>query len=51
MDFYAMIDTGIGEGIGHRIKRLRLRKNMMQVELSKATKLSLNATKSLEGEL
>ena len=49
MDFYAMTDTGIGEEIGHRIKRLRLRKNMTQVELSKATKLSLNAIKSLEG--
>ena len=49
MDFYSMTDDGIGEEIGYRIKRLRLRKNITQMELSKATKLSLNAIKSLEG--
>ncbi|MBC8441506.1 MAG: transcriptional regulator [Deltaproteobacteria bacterium] len=48
MEFYSMTDTGIGKEIGHRIKTLRLRKNITQMELSKATRLSLNAIKSLE---
>lgn len=48
MDFYALSDKGIEEEIGHRIKTLRLRKNITQQELAEATTLSLNAIKSLE---
>lgn len=48
MDFYSMTDAGIEQEIGHRIKTLRLRKNITQVQLSETTQLSLNAIKSLE---
>ena len=48
MDFYALSDKGIEEEIGHRIKALRLRKNITQKELAEATTLSLNAIKALE---
>ncbi len=48
MDFFSMTDKGIEAEIGSRIKSLRLRKNMTQQELSKATALSLNTIKSLE---
>ena len=48
MDFYAMADKGITAEIGRRIKSLRLRKNLTQQQLSKATALSLNSIKSLE---
>jgi len=48
MDFYAMTDKGITAEIGRRIKALRLRKNLTQQQLSKATALSLNSIKSLE---
>lgn len=48
MDIYSMTDKGIEAEMGSRIKSLRLRKNMTQQELSKATALSLNTIKSLE---
>lgn len=48
MDYYAMTDKGIASEIGSRIKSLRLRKNLTQQQLSKATALSLNSIKSLE---
>lgn len=48
MDFYAMTDKGITAEIGSRIKSLRLRKNLTQQQLSKATALSLNSIKFLE---
>ncbi len=48
MDFYSMTDKGIETEIGRRIKSLRLRKNITQQQLSKATALSLNTIKSLE---
>lgn len=48
MDFYTLSDNGIREELGHRIKALRLRKNMTQKELAGAAVLSLNAIKSLE---
>ncbi|MBU1341544.1 MAG: helix-turn-helix transcriptional regulator [Proteobacteria bacterium] len=48
MDFYSMTDAGIGKEVGHRIKRLRLQKNLTQAALSSTTGLSLNAIKSLE---
>lgn len=48
MDFFSMTDKGIEAEIGSRIKSLRLRRNMTQQELSKATALSLNTIKSLE---
>jgi transcriptional regulator with XRE-family HTH domain len=48
MDLYACTDKVIEEEIGERIKSLRLRKNITQNELAKATALSLNVIKSLE---
>ena len=48
MDFYTLSDKGIEEELGHRIKALRLRKNITQKELAEASTLSLNAIKSLE---
>jgi len=48
MDYYSMTDRGIETEVGLRIKSLRLRKNVTQQELSKATALSLNTIKSLE---
>lgn len=48
MDFYILSDKGIEKELGHRIKALRLRKNITQRELAEATTLSLNAIKALE---
>jgi transcriptional regulator with XRE-family HTH domain len=48
MDYYSLSDKGIEEELGHRIRSLRLRKNITQKELSEATILSLNTIKSLE---
>lgn len=48
MDFYTLSDKGIEEELGHRIKTLRLRKNITQKELAEVTTLSLNVIKSLE---
>ncbi len=48
MDFYTLSDKYIAIELGHRIKALRLRKNMTQKQLAAATTLSLNSIKSLE---
>ena len=48
MDFYTLSDKYIEKELGHRIKALRLGKNMTQKELAEATTLSLNSIKSLE---
>jgi len=48
MDFYTHSDKYIAKELGHRIKTLRLRKNMTQKALADATTLSLNSIKSLE---
>ena len=48
MDFYILSDKTIEKELGHRIKALRLRKNITQKELAEATTLSLNSIKSLE---
>ena len=48
MDFYSLTDKTIEDELGHRIKSLRLRKNITQKELATATTLSINAIKSLE---
>lgn len=48
MDFYTLSDKGIEQEFGHRIKSLRLQKNITQKELAEATILSLNTIKSLE---
>ena len=48
MDFYSLSDKAIQQELGHRIKALRLRKNLTQQELAEAATLSLNAIKSLE---
>ncbi len=48
MDFYTLSDTAIEKELGHRIKSLRLRKNMTQQGLAEAARLSINSIKSLE---
>jgi len=48
MDLYAATDKRIEEELGHRIKALRLRKNITQQALANTTMLSLNTIKSLE---
>jgi putative transcriptional regulator len=48
MDFYTLSDKAIAKEIGHRVRALRLAKNITQKELAGATTLSLNAIKSLE---
>lgn len=48
MDFYTLSDTAIEKELGHRIKSLRLRKNMTQKDLAETARLSINAIKSLE---
>ncbi|MCK5649673.1 MAG: helix-turn-helix transcriptional regulator [Gammaproteobacteria bacterium] len=48
MDFYTLSDNGIAAELGHRIKALRLRKNITQKELADAATLSLNSIKSIE---
>ena len=48
MDFYTLSDKYIEKELGHRIKALRLQKNITQKELSEVTTLSLNSIKSLE---
>ena len=48
MDFYTLSDKYIEKELGHRIKALRLGKNITQKELAEATTLSLNSIKSLE---
>lgn len=48
MDFFSMTDKGIGVEIGHRIRALRLRRNLTQQQVADMAALSLNAIKSLE---
>ena len=48
MKFYTLSDKGIAQELGHRIKALRLRKNITQEELAESATLSVNAIKSLE---
>ena len=48
MDFYSMTDKGVEAEIGHRIRSLRLRKNLTQQQVAQATALSLNTIKALE---
>ncbi len=48
MDLYSMTDKGIGVEIGHRLRSLRLRRNLTQQQVANAAALSLNAIKSLE---
>ena len=48
MNFYTLSDKGIEQELGHRIKALRLRKNITQEALAESATLSVNAIKSLE---
>ncbi|MBI3560351.1 MAG: helix-turn-helix transcriptional regulator [Gammaproteobacteria bacterium] len=48
MDLYSLSDTRLEQELGHRLKALRLRKNITQSTLAQATGLSLNAIKALE---
>ena len=48
MDYYSMTDKGIGTEIGHRLRSLRLRRNLTQQQVADKAALSLNAIKSLE---
>lgn len=48
MNFYTLTDKKIAKELGHRLKILRLRKNLSQQKLAEITRLSLNTIKSLE---
>lgn len=48
MDFYAMSDAGIEKEIGRRLKELRLRKNLSQVELADAAAVARATIERLE---
>ncbi len=48
MNYYTMTDQGIASEIGERFKRLRLRMNLTQEELSRRVIISVTAIKSLE---
>ncbi len=48
MDYHSMTDIGVGVEIGHRIRSLRLRKNLTQQQVADMADLSLNALKSIE---
>ena len=48
MDFYTLSDRAILDALGERLRAHRLRKNITQQALAEATRLSLNAIKSLE---
>lgn len=49
MDFYPMSDHAIAEEIGERLRAFRLLKNLTQDQVAKASLLSLNTIKTLEG--
>jgi len=48
MDFYSMTDTGIEKEMGHRLKELRLRKNLTQAELADAVSVTRATIERLE---
>ena len=48
MDFYILSDKSIEKELGHRLRALRLQKNITQQQLAAITTLSLNTIKSLE---
>ena len=48
MNFCTLSDKGIEQELGHRIKALRLRKNITQEALAESATLSVNSIKSLE---
>lgn len=48
MDFHTLSDKSIEQALGHRLRALRLQKNITQQQLAEMTTLSLNTIKSLE---
>ena len=50
MDYYSMTDNSILAEIGNRLKALRLRKNITQAQLAKATTLNIKTIKALESD-
>ena len=48
MDYYFMSDPEICRELGQRLRKLRLRKNWTQKEISQFTGLSLNTIKAIE---
>lgn len=48
MDLYAMTDKAIYTEIGTRVKALRLRRNLTQLQVADAAAVSLNVVKALE---
>lgn len=48
MNYYSMSDKAVMEELGHRIKLLRLRRNITQEALAETTLLSIGTIKSLE---
>ncbi len=49
MDYYTLTDSAIEAEIGHRLRALRLRRNITQKSLAEATGLSVTAIKGIEG--
>ncbi len=48
MDYYSLTDSAIEAEIGDRLRALRLRRNITQKALAKATGLSVTAIKGIE---
>lgn len=48
MDYYAMTDAGIEREMGRRLKELRLRRNLTQVELAAAISVARATIERLE---
>ena len=48
MDIYALPDSIIAEMVGKRLAKVRLRKNITQESVAKATMLSVNTIKAAE---
>ena len=48
MDLYAMTDAGVEKEIGHRLKELRLRKNLTQADLANAVSVARATIERLE---
>lgn len=48
MDYYAMTDIGVAKEIGNRVRELRLRKNLTQLQLANAICVSRPTIDQLE---
>lgn len=48
MVFYSMTDDGVGKELGRRLKELRLRKNVSQLELARSVAVARSTIERLE---